>query len=118
MLREKIISCDALLVDYYATWCGPCREIPQILEKLKGVYGSGLEILEFEIERDLEFVLGERVLGVPTLVLYLGGREVWRESGVWSYEHILSGISAHLPYLSACLPVTFLGPPNSGQYSG
>jgi thioredoxin 1 len=117
VLREKIQSGRAVLVDYHASWCGPCREVPPLLRRLELVYGEGLDVVEFDIDSDLEFVKEERILGVPTLVLYVGGREVWRESGVWSYEHIVSGISSHLSYLSACLPVAFSGPPNLSQHS-
>jgi thioredoxin 1 len=80
-----------LLVDFYATWCGPCKMMAPELEKLKQMYGDGLRIIKIDVDQNRHTAETYRVSGVPTLILFKKGEQLWRQSGAMSVQQ-LSGI--------------------------
>ena len=88
---EALIAPDRLvLVDFYATWCGPCRTMHPILDRLAETLGNRVTILRYDIDdpQNAELVAEHSVRSVPTLVLYRAGRVAWRGSGVVSGDHL------------------------------
>ena len=89
----KLSSGDKFIVDFYASWCGPCKMMMPIIEsadKLLTEQSSSVSIYKFDIEsdRDLTFELGIR--GVPTIKAYKSGDEVFSKSGVLQREELLN----------------------------
>ena len=78
------------LVDFYATWCGPCRTMHPILDRLSATLGDRVTILRYDIDdpQNAQLVADHNVRSVPTIVIYRAGRVVWRGSGVVSADHL------------------------------
>lgn len=80
---EKLISGQVpTLVDFYATWCGPCKAQGPILEDVKKRIGDKANIIKIDIDRNQELSARYRVQSVPTLMIFQGGEPVWRASGL------------------------------------
>lgn len=87
---ETIAQSTPTLVDFYATWCGPCRTMHPILDRLSATLGSRVTILRYDIDapENAQLVADHNVRSVPTIVIYRAGRMVWRGSGVVSADHL------------------------------
>lgn len=81
--QELIQGDTPVLVDYFATWCGPCKMMHPVLEDLKKQLGERVKILKVDIDvpANRQNVAQHNVQSVPTLILYKGGKLLWRQSG-------------------------------------
>jgi thioredoxin 2 len=70
-----------VLVDFWAAWCGPCRTVAPELEKLASTRGGGLIVAKVDTEALPEVAARFRIQGIPTMILFRGGRESTRLSG-------------------------------------
>ena len=70
------------LVDFHATWCGPCKTLAPILEQLKTSKGQSLRILKIDVDKNPAIAAQLGIRGVPTLIYYKNGKQLWRKSGV------------------------------------
>jgi thioredoxin 1 len=80
--NDIIQSEKPVLVDFYATWCGPCKMMDPILKELSGLVGESARILKIDVDRNPAAASSYNVMGVPTLIIFKRGKVVWRESGV------------------------------------
>lgn len=89
---ELIKGEKPVLVDFYATWCGPCRIMSPILEDLRKTVGDKALIIKVDVDEEEELSLRYNVQSVPTLMIFKKGELVWRETGVRQahlLEHVL-----------------------------
>lgn len=71
-----------MLVDFTATWCGPCRMMKPILEQLHQRMGDRVRIIKIDIDQSPAAAQAFNVSSVPTLILFQEGQQKWRQSGV------------------------------------
>lgn len=86
-----------VLVDFFATWCGPCKMMPPILQELKSQLGNRIRILKIDIDKNQQVSNNYQIHSVPTLVLFHSGKIVWRTSGVLTAHAIQKEIQQYLP---------------------
>ena len=93
--KQTIARSTPTLVDFYATWCGPCRTMHPILDRLAATLGQRVAILRYDIDdpENAQLVADHNVRSVPTLVIYRAGRVAWRGSGVVSADHLADTIA-------------------------
>lgn len=84
--REVTSGEVPVLVDFFATWCGPCKMMGPVLEDLKKRFGERLKIIKLDIDNpnNANIVRQYAVRSVPTLMVFRGGELLWRESGARS----------------------------------
>ncbi|WP_293931141.1 thioredoxin [Sphingobacterium sp. UBA6645] len=80
--NELIQGNKVVLVDFSATWCGPCQTLAPILKEVKEEIGDSLSIIKIDVDRNQALAAKFQIQGVPTLILYKNGEQVWRQSGL------------------------------------
>ena len=79
---NDIINSEGLtLVDFFATWCGPCKTMHPVLEQLKAELGDSIRIIKIDVDKNNNLAMNYRVQSVPTLMLFRKGEMLWRQSG-------------------------------------
>ena len=80
-LSDIIQSSQLTLVDFYATWCGPCRMMHPVLEQLKKELGDSIRIVNVDVDKNEAVAMQMRIQSVPTLMIFKEGEMKWRQSG-------------------------------------
>ncbi len=80
------------LVDFYATWCGPCKMQAPIIEKVKEEVGDKANVLKIDIDKNEEVARRYNVQSIPTLILFKNGEPVWRAVGLQQADILVDKI--------------------------
>ena len=90
--QDIINSNRPTLVDFHATWCGPCKAMAPILDQLKSELGESIRILKIDVDKNQALANQLNIRGVPTFVLYKSGQIIWKQSGGISLSNLISKI--------------------------
>ncbi|MCK0190326.1 thioredoxin [Arenibacter sp. F20364] len=85
-----------VLIDFHADWCGPCKMLAPILKQVKDEMGNALKIVKIDVDKNQSLASTYQVRGVPTMLLFKNGKQVWRQSGVLQKNDIVRVIQQHI----------------------
>ena len=93
---SDIINSDIpVLVDFSADWCGPCQMLAPVLKQVKEELGEGIKIIKIDVDKNQQLATKFNVRGVPTMVLFKNGKQLWRQSGLLQKEQIIRQLKEH-----------------------
>lgn len=90
--NDLINSETPVLVDFFATWCGPCQMLMPVLKEVKTNLGERVTILKIDVDKNKELAAQYQIRGVPTMLLFQKGKQIWRQSGVLTKDEIIRSI--------------------------
>ena len=85
-----------VLVDFHATWCGPCKAQAPILKELSADIKGKARIIKIDVDKNQPLAQKYQVRSVPTLILFKNGQLLWRHAGVASKQQLLEIINQHV----------------------
>jgi thioredoxin 1 len=95
--EEMVLKADMpTVVDFWAVWCGPCKMIAPVLEKIAGEYAEKLKVTKLDVDYNNESAMKYGVMSIPTLILFKDGQPVERIVGFMPKEKLLKKIDPHL----------------------
>jgi thioredoxin 1 len=93
---KSIINGDKpVLIDFYATWCGPCQYQLPIMDEVAHEVKDGARILKIDVDKNQALASQLGIRGVPTLMLYKKGEVLWRVSGVRDKDALIALLKEH-----------------------
>lgn len=93
--KELIAGDQPVLVDFYATWCGPCKAMQPVLEEVAHKTSGKVKILKVDVDKNPVAASNFQVKGVPTLILFQKNKTLWRQSGVVPSHKLIQIINEH-----------------------
>ena len=95
--ESHISGSRPVVVDFFATWCGPCKHMEPVLKQLKQATGDAVTILKMDVDKNPSYSARYSISAVPTVMIFREGQIVWRKSGVARASELLQQLQ---PYLS------------------
>ncbi len=92
--NELIQSETPVLIDFFADWCGPCKMLAPILQDVKAELGDEVKIVKIDVDKNQQLASQYQVRGVPTMMLFKNGEQLWRQSGVLQKEELVNTIKS------------------------
>lgn len=94
---ENVKNADMpVLIDFWATWCGPCQMMAPIVSEIAESYGDRLIVGKVDIDENLELAKSYKVRSIPTFVIFVNGEEKARKIGALSRDEMAAWIEANI----------------------
>ncbi len=94
--QENVLNASgAVLVDFWAPWCGPCRMLSKILDELAEEYKGRLQIVKVNVDDNSELAEQHGIMGIPTLKLYQNGQELEIMTGSLPRQTLADKLQEH-----------------------
>lgn len=93
--NQLINSEQPVLVDFFATWCGPCKTMAPILEQTKASLGNKAVIVKVDVDKNPAAAAAYQIRSVPTMILFKKGQVLWKQSGVVPANQLISLFQQH-----------------------
>jgi len=100
--EKDVLQADKpVLVDFWAEWCAPCRMLAPTIDAIAEQFGDSAGVVKVNVDDNTSTAQRYGIKGIPTLILFSGGKEVERVVGATSKESISKMISKHVSVASA-----------------
>jgi thioredoxin 1 len=93
---DVIQASEPVLVDFWASWCGPCLMIAPALHEIATEYAGQMAIVKLNVDENPETPIKFGVMGIPTLILFKNGKAVERVTGALPKDRLVSILAPHL----------------------
>jgi thioredoxin 1 len=93
---EVLKSSVPVVVDFTAVWCSPCKMLEPVVSQLSQEWGSKVKVVKLDVDDNTNLAMQYGVMGVPTLILFVGGKPVQRMSGYQPKDRILSKFGSYI----------------------
>lgn len=87
--QDIINSNQPVLVDFFATWCGPCQTLSPILKEVADELKGEARVLKIDVDKNKAVAQKYQIMGVPTMMVFKNGETKWRQSGVLPKSEIV-----------------------------
>jgi thioredoxin 1 len=85
-----------VLVDFHATWCGPCKQLSPIIEEIAVDLKGKIKVIKIDIDKNQKAAEVYQIKGVPTMILFQKGKQLWKQSGVMPKQNIIGMINQYV----------------------
>jgi thioredoxin 1 len=92
--ESHINGTKPVVVDFFATWCGPCKMMEPVLKQLKSKVGEKVTILKMDVDKNPAYANRYGVQAVPTVIIFKEGKIIWRKSGVANEHELLQQLNS------------------------
>ena len=87
---DELINDELVLVDFYATWCGPCRMLSPIIEEVANE--ENVKVIKVDVDKHEDIAKRFGIMSIPTVIVFKNGEEINKNIGLVSKEDIISWI--------------------------
>lgn len=88
--KDVIKSDKPILVDFYATWCGPCQQLSPIVASVKKELAGQMKVVKVDVDKNKSASNKFKIKSLPTLAIFQNGKIIWKESGMKSKTQLLN----------------------------
>lgn len=95
--ESEVLNCDKpVVVDFWATWCGPCRKLGPVLDEIANEFGEKVKFVKVNTDENLKTAKDYAISGLPSLLVFKNGKAVERLVGLMPKSSIISNIEKHM----------------------
>jgi thioredoxin 1 len=94
--KQVLESALPVMVDFTATWCGPCKMLEPLVKQIADDLSGKLSVVKLDIDDNQNLTMQFQVMGVPTLILFKAGKPVERMTGYQPKDRIVKKLTPHL----------------------
>ena len=94
--QSVLKSPTPVLLEFGATWCGPCKRLEPMLEQLAKTWAGKVQIAKMDVDENVDLVTRYQIMSVPTVILFVKGEEAQRMTGLQPLERIVAKFEQHI----------------------